>query len=576
MTATSRCHGEGDNGTMPLKAAVLALLAGAALIATMALTTPPAGANVAKVRLFSPDPPGLSGGPLGRVLGPDCNCINPGIAVTPDGETAAYVQGDKLVRSLDGKTEVAGVGPNGYASSGGCRGEHTDCHHLISPDGKRVVFETRDSLVNEDADSCPEWFVGRGCVDIYERVGNVTRLLSTADPVGGNGPFDASLGSLSRDGSRVFFHLDASRCVGNQCRPPRGAWERAGATVSPFPSADNQASWAEVEGEGASRDGRRVFFSTNDSLVPEDGDGGRDVYERRRDGTVSLVSTSPLSANESVLARFAGASDDGSRVFFSTSEKLVPEDTDDGCYNGGAARGCPDLYERSNGIVRLVSAGPGGGGPNTGVDVSRVKISPDGRAFFETYEPLLAEDTDGNQDVYESRDGALRMLSNGLAGNVSLAGISEDGSHVFLASETWDIYEHVGNTTRLVVSDASFNGSSEDGKRVFFTTGEPLVPEAQECVHRVGYPCPDVYEQFNGTTTLLSPDTVNCFPGVDSGEDCPRFVAASRDGKRVFFTTNESLDPADTDTYNDLYVATVPNHGCRSQKHGKRHKRCAG
>jgi hypothetical protein len=68
MTATSQCHGEGDNGTMPIKAPILALLAGGALIATTALTAPCTGANIAKVSLFSVDPPGLSG--VFGVLGP--------------------------------------------------------------------------------------------------------------------------------------------------------------------------------------------------------------------------------------------------------------------------------------------------------------------------------------------------------------------------------------------------------------------------------------------------------------------------------------------------------------------------
>ena len=125
--------------------------------------------------------------------------------------------------------------------------------------------------------------------------------------------------------------------------------------------------------------------------------------------------------------------------------------------------------------------------------------------------------------------------------------------------------------------NAWFNGVSDDGKRVFFTTAEPLVRQDQDCL----YPafrtrgCRDVYERFNGVTTLISKNTVDC-----ANDDwgfyplCPIFIGISSDGRRTFFATSERVVPEDTDDLNDLYVATVVPHACRPGKPGKKPKKC--
>ena len=116
--------------------------------------------------------------------------ITPKIQLTPDGRTAAYwakmpgAYEEGLFKSTGGQSELVSVGPKGNARGVLCPGEHYDCDLLMSPDGERIVFETATSLVNEDADSCP---IGN-CVDVYERIGNITRLLSTLDPAGEAGP----------------------------------------------------------------------------------------------------------------------------------------------------------------------------------------------------------------------------------------------------------------------------------------------------------------------------------------------------------------------------------------------------
>ena len=82
--------------------------------------------------------------------------------------------------------------------------------------------------------------------------------------------------------------------------------------------------------------------------------------------------------------------------------------------------------------------------------------------------------------------------------------------------------------------------------------------------------CPDVYERFDGITTLITRNTIDC----DSRRFrrralLPAFVGGSKNGRRVFFVTQESLVPEDTDALNDLYVAIAASRACRPDKPGK-------
>jgi hypothetical protein len=110
----------------------------------------------------------------------------------------------------------------------------------------------------------------------------------------------------------------------------------------------------------ASEDGSRVWFETSE---PNQGLGdthaGFDLYERGSDGALRLVSA-PGAGNFDVA--FGGGSGDGSRVWFLTDQPnpgLGDTDTN------------TDVYERTaNGGLRLVSA------PGAGVFESRYWVLP--------------------------------------------------------------------------------------------------------------------------------------------------------------------------------------------------------
>jgi len=88
-------------------------------------------------------------------------------------------------------------------------------------------------------------------------------------------------------------------------------------------------------------------------------------------------------------------------------------------------------------------------------------------------------------------------------------------------------------------ADGRFEGASDDGTHVFFTTDAPLVSSDTDDLT-------DVYERSGGATTLVSA------PGVGAaGPAAPAItggVVNSADGSRVFFVTAERLVAADTDS----------------------------
>ena len=172
--------------------------------------------------------------------------------------------------------------------------------------------------------------------------------------------------------------------------------------------------------DGVSSDGTHAFFRTAEKLVSTDTDSAFDLYERSG-GSTKRVSAGQINGNGAFDAHFAGSSSDGTRVFFTTFERLVSTDTD----------GAGDVYERSSGSTKHVSAGQINGNANFIVSFSRA--SADGtRVLFTTLEQLVPGDTDGSEDVYERSGGTTSRISRGNGSFPALfAGGSADGSAVF-------------------------------------------------------------------------------------------------------------------------------------------------
>ena len=127
---------------------------------------------------------------------------------------------------------------------------------------------------------------------------------------------------------------------------------------------------------------------------------------------------------------------------------------------------------------------------------------------------MVGSDVDTHQDVYERAGGTTTHLSIGPAG---------------------------GNGNIDFDYDAFFAGVSADGSHVWIHTDEALVFGDTDTVD-------DVYERSGGGIALVSTG-----PAGGNGPQAAFFDAASDDGTKVFFDTQESLVASDTDTAYDVY-----------------------
>jgi Tol biopolymer transport system component len=352
----------------------------------------------------------------------------------------------------------------------------------------------------------------------------------------------------------------------------------------------SESAWAaDARFEAASADGSVVFFTTDEApLLLGDTDLKSDVYMRAYDSSPGIedfvtrkVSTGPGGGNNAIDAFFVGASEDGSRAFFSTRESLVVEDTDHAV----------DVYLRDtvNSTTTLLSQGEvacqSSGCGNAEVPASFVQrgVTPDGsQVFFITTERLTVEDGDNVSDVYV-RDvdaGTTVLVSRGDSsceptgcgdGDVPVLGfedVSVDGNKVvFRTAEDMtgadndggapDLYQRnllTGATLQISVPGEcpacvpSYGASSDDGAHVVFETSGALDPADSDAEQ-------DVYDWSGGTATLVSIGPVGgngeesaVFPGVVSA-----FPGISADGSRIVFETAESLVGADDDGGVDVY-----------------------
>jgi hypothetical protein len=397
----------------------------------------------------------------------------------------------------------------------------------VSADGTKVFFSTKEPLVPADGDHSE---------DVYVRdlSSNTTTLVSLGDPscAGsgcGNGVDDSSFvpGGVVASGERVFFatteKLNAADgdssldiymrnlATGKTVLVSRGDSSCAG-------SGCGNGSQPAVF-EAASEDGEKVFFTSTEGLTAGDGDGTVDIYERDLETEeTALVSgggtcPSPLPVGENCEPIFGGISADGSHVYFESAERISEADTD--VYQ--------DVYDWSgSGTAALASTGPSGGNAATKNATYAPVPAPPGVVYFytdEAVDPALDKDT--TQDVYVRAEGVAELVSTG----------PESRNGPAPASLAW--------------------ASTEAGSEIaIFSTAEALVPEDTDAM-------PDVYERdlSTGETTLLSQGDSSCAgSGCGNGAFSASFAGASADGSQAFFVTPESLAEEDEDSSSDIYL----------------------
>jgi hypothetical protein len=451
-----------------------------------------------------------------------------------------------------------------------------------SSDFSHVIFEANDSLV--------EGAPGEGVENLYEAVGEHVRLVGIL-PDGTIPEQGATAGggiravsehtheldhAISQDGSRVLFEAAADggapdpgqegktevydRIDGTSTvevsAPGPGAEPSDCETLDRICDAGSARFWA------ASDDGSLVYFTSKAALTNESNTGsegasgeedvGNDLYRYDVEtGALTDLTVDTGDASGASVLGVVGSSEDGSYVYFVAEGDL----------GGGAESGKPNLY-----VWHGTDAGPG---TVTYIATLRAPTSKEA----EDIEAMAAGTFAYHSDV---ADWTSRPTE-------SQAYVTPDGRHLaFMSVERLtgydnedqvtgeadhEVFEYSAETGRLVCAScdagdvrplgSAFIGASlvervstpfhqprslsDDGRRLFFSSPDPLVPGISGGSARV-------FEYEDGSVQLIS--------GTESGAGAA-FLDASASGDDVFFATRERLVPGDTDELVDVYDARV-------------------
>ena len=316
-----------------------------------------------------------------------------------------------LPDEVEGLPAPAPTGPIGIQSS--LRpGKHAPSYVYASRDGERAFFTSTDALTRDaPTDTSGKFY------EFNLNTETLTYLPGITPPTEEAGsPSTAQIVASTADGSRFFFEKLVGREQDKEQLPVEVDMYADG-VITPIVAL----SGVPVEGISVARtdtDGSVLVFQTTDPL-PGFNDGGTNAYGgtsepnseifRYEAASNSLsclscarpdiaphseprIDSSYFSKNlfeeEGTAFSGLGVSADGSRVFFDTSEALVPWDKD----------GTRDVYEWENGKLYLISSGASGEESFFGDNSSNGSD-----VFFSTAQGLNPGDTDGAYDVYDAR-----------------------------------------------------------------------------------------------------------------------------------------------------------------------------
>lgn len=411
-----------------------------------------------------------------------------------------------------------------------------------SSDLTHVAF---DSIQNLTADAPAQdsfcELVGVGCRGrVYEWANGTLRLASVlpdgtpaphagAGSPGVRGIFNQDK-ALSDDGSRLYFSAPLTSA------PPllylrKDASQTAWVSQSEASSPAFSPSGATFL--GASADGTRAFFRTDEQLLNADENSSSDLYmytdsvDPANDSNLTLISAgdNPPATSDPRVAGVLGVSDDGQRVYFAAANQLV---------SGESTAPGDKLFLWDHGTVRyiatVVDIGAAGLNWHRTSTERTSRITDDGRFLvFTTAAPQPGGfDNAGHQQVnrFDAETGEIVCVSCGSGSGPATADASINFPGA-AATRSYFMY--------------SARALSADGRRVFFNTAEALVPE--DTNGRV-----DAYEWEDGAVHLIS---------SGQSEQDSYFVDASANGDDAYFVTREQLVGWDVDTLLDVYDARV-------------------
>jgi hypothetical protein len=296
-----------------------------------------------------------------------------------------------------------------------------------SPDLAHVVLSSCASLTANATEVATPGGCDPASQNLYEWSGGALSLVnllpgeSTGTP---GAEIAASSGAVSADGSRVYFTA-AGKLYLRDGNATKLVSETPGASFEAA-SADGSIAYVVIEGElfrysapaatltpltstggvegvlGVSADGTKAYYSKGGALFLQDGGG------------TSEIASSALPKNLPAATGTARVSADGAHLLFLSAAELTgyPSDGAAEAFLYGPPPGggpsvlvcasCNPSGEHPTGSASIPGARPNGLGEGSFDAYKPRALAADGeRAFFESEDSLVAQDTNNRTDVYE-------------------------------------------------------------------------------------------------------------------------------------------------------------------------------
>jgi hypothetical protein len=357
---------------------------------------------------------------------------------------------------------------------------------------------------------------------------------------------------VSSDGSKIFFtapdpEVGASEieegppgagCPGED--PPqlymRVDGSRTVELSAPDPGVVDPDGQRPAMVAGATADGSRVFFLTSTELTPDDvGLHGMELYEYDTvTSTLTRVSRGDSGHAEGNAGAVVAISGDGSTVYFLASGQLAP-----GAPVGGGLYRYDTATETTtfvtNGVIYAQGHEPWPWYTDHNILAGQPGLSMRAPYYTTANGDFLLFGSTADITGYDPQGHEELYRYDAVDGSIVCVSCDPSGAPPTESAEftrSYDEFDHEGLAPRPI---------SEDGSYVFFDTSSTLVPQASRGVIHV-------YEWHNGAISLIGApsDPVDSF-----------FLGSSADGSNVFFGTHAQLVPQDGDRAGDVYDARI-------------------